>query len=94
MERGVQLDYREVAELLKRRHGKTCLNYTITAPQSVPPKFASLLPKARFAPVIPGWEDIAQTTSNAIQKIYLGQGEIEPTLKEAAAKVNATLSKN
>jgi multiple sugar transport system substrate-binding protein len=56
--------------------------------------FASLLPKARFAPVIPGWEDIAQTTSNAIQKIYLGQGEIEPTLKEAAAKVNATLSKN
>ena len=37
--------------------------------------FASLLPKARFAPVIPGWEDIAQTTSNAVQKIYLGQGE-------------------
>ena len=56
--------------------------------------FTSLLPKARFAPVIPGWEDIAQTTSNAIQQIYLGQGEIEPTLKEAAAKVNATLSKN
>ena len=55
--------------------------------------FASLLPKARFAPVIPGWEDIAQTTSNAIQKIYLGQGEIEPTLKEAATKVNETLSK-
>ena len=56
--------------------------------------FASLLPKARFAPVIPGWEDIAQTTSNAVQKIYLGQGDIEATLKEAAAKVNATLGKN
>jgi multiple sugar transport system substrate-binding protein len=55
--------------------------------------FASLLPKARFAPVIPGWEDIAQTTSNAVQKIYLGQGDIEATLKEAAAKVNATLAK-
>jgi multiple sugar transport system substrate-binding protein len=55
--------------------------------------FASLLPKARFAPVIPGWEDIAQTASNAIQKIYLGQGEIEPTLKEAAAKINETLAK-
>lgn len=53
--------------------------------------FTSLLPNARFAPVIPGWEDIAQTTSNAIQKIYLGQGEIEPTLKEAAAKINETL---
>ncbi|WP_158817847.1 sugar ABC transporter substrate-binding protein [Methylocapsa sp. S129] len=56
--------------------------------------FASVLPKARFAPVIPGWEDIAQTSSNAIQKIYLGQGEIEPLLKDAAAKINETLSKN
>ncbi|HLH50635.1 MAG TPA: sugar ABC transporter substrate-binding protein [Roseiarcus sp.] len=55
--------------------------------------FASLLPKARFAPVIPGWEDIAQTTTNALQKIYLGQGQIEPTLKEAATKINETLSK-
>ncbi len=55
--------------------------------------FASLLPKARFAPVIPGWEDIAQTTTNALQKIYLGQGQIEPTLKEAAAKIDETLSK-
>jgi multiple sugar transport system substrate-binding protein len=56
--------------------------------------FASLLPKARFAPVIAGWEDIAQTTSNAIQKIYLGQGAVEPTLKEAESKINETLSKN
>jgi multiple sugar transport system substrate-binding protein len=54
--------------------------------------FTSLLPKAHFAPVIPGWEDIAQTTSNAIQKIYLGQGAIEPTLKEAADKVNTVLT--
>jgi multiple sugar transport system substrate-binding protein len=56
--------------------------------------FASLLPKAHFAPVIPGWEDIAQTTVNAVQTIYLGKGEIEPTLKDAAAKVDATLAKN
>ena len=56
--------------------------------------FTSLLPDAKFAPVIPGWEDIAQTTSNAVQKIYLGQGEIEPTLKAAAAKINATLAGN
>ena len=56
--------------------------------------FASLLPKAHFAPVIPGWEDIAQTSVNAIQTIYLGKGEIEPTLKDAAAKVNATLAKD
>ena len=51
------------------------------------------MPKARFAPVITGWEEIAQTTSNALQKIYLGQGEIEPTLKDAAAKANEILAK-
>ena len=55
--------------------------------------FASLLPKARFAPVIPGWEEIAQITSNAIQKIYLGQGEIEATLKDTATQANAILAK-
>lgn len=54
--------------------------------------FASLLPKARFAPVIAGWEDIAQTTSNAVQKIYLG-GDIKTNLTDAAAKINQTLSK-
>ncbi|MDQ0396391.1 ABC transporter substrate-binding protein [Labrys monachus] len=55
--------------------------------------FASLLPKARFAPVIPGWEEIAQITSNAVQKIYLGQGDIEGTLKATAAQANDILSK-
>ncbi len=42
--------------------------------------FTALLPDARFAPVIPGWEEIAAVTSNALQKIYLGEGEIKPTL--------------
>ena len=55
--------------------------------------FTALLPDARFAPVIPGWEEIAQITSDAMQKIYLGQGEPEATLKEAAAKANAVLGK-
>jgi multiple sugar transport system substrate-binding protein len=55
--------------------------------------FASLLPNARFAPVIPGWEEIADLTSSAVQKIYLGQGEIEPTLKDAAARANEILKK-
>ena len=50
--------------------------------------FASLLPSARFAPVIPGWEQIADTSVSALQKIYLGQGEIEPTLKAAAEHAN------
>ncbi len=56
--------------------------------------FASLLPNAHFAPVIPGWEDIAQTTVNAVQTIYLGKAPIDATLKDAAAKIDATLAKN
>ena len=55
--------------------------------------FASLLPNARFAPVIAGWEEIAEKTSNALQSIYLGQGEPEATLKAAAAEANAVLGK-
>lgn len=56
--------------------------------------FAGLLPDARFAPVIPGWEEIAAVTSNALQKIYLGEGEIKPTLDAAAAEINGILEKN
>jgi multiple sugar transport system substrate-binding protein len=55
--------------------------------------FTALLPDARFAPVIAGWEEIAQITSDALQRIYLGQGEVEATLQEAAAKANAVLKK-
>ena len=55
--------------------------------------FTALLPDARFAPVIPGWEEIAKITSDAMQKIYLGEGEAEATLKDAAAKANAVLGK-
>lgn len=54
--------------------------------------FTSLLPDARFAPVIPGWEEIADITSNALQSIYLGQTEVEPALQDAAAKADAILA--
>ncbi|ALN74301.1 sugar ABC transporter substrate-binding protein [Aureimonas sp. AU20] len=53
--------------------------------------FTSLLPDARFAPVIPGWEEIADLTSNALQSIYLGKEEVEPALKAAAEKADAIL---
>jgi len=55
--------------------------------------FTALLPDARFAPVIPGWEEIAQITSDAMQKIYLGSAEPEAALKEAAAKADAVIKK-
>jgi multiple sugar transport system substrate-binding protein len=56
--------------------------------------FTDLLPDARFAPVIPGWEEIAAVTSNALQKIYLGEGEIKPTLDAAAAEIDDIIAKN
>ena len=55
--------------------------------------FTSLLPGARFAPVIAGWEEVATVTSNALQTIYLGRAEIEPTLRDAAAKADEILAK-
>ncbi len=55
--------------------------------------FTSLLPGARFAPVIAGWEEVATVTSNALQTIYLGRAEIEPTLRDAATKANEILAK-
>ena len=55
--------------------------------------FTALLPDARFAPVIPGWEEIAQITSDAMQKIYLGSAEPEAALKDAAAKADGVLKK-
>ena len=45
--------------------------------------FTALLPEARFAPVIPGWEEIAKITSDAMQKIYLGEGDTAATLTDA-----------
>lgn len=54
-------------------------------------EFTALLPDVRFAPVIPGWEEVAQITSDALQKIYLGQGEPEAILKEAAASADRIL---
>jgi multiple sugar transport system substrate-binding protein len=56
-------------------------------------EFTALLPDARFAPVIPGWEEVAQITSDAIQKIYLGEGDPEAILKEAAGKADAIVKK-
>lgn len=54
-------------------------------------EFTALLPQARFAPVIAGWEEIASITSDALQTIYLGDADIESTLNEAAAEINVVL---
>ena len=54
--------------------------------------FAELLPDARFAPVIAGWEEIASVTSNALQRIYLGEGEIKAELDAAAAEIDGIIA--
>ena len=55
--------------------------------------FAAVLPDARFAPVIAGWEEIADTTSAALQKIYLGEASPEEALTAAAADADRLLGK-
>jgi len=57
-------------------------------------QFAALLPEARFAPVIAGWEEIAERTSTALQTIYLGDADVQATLDAAAADINAILGVN
>jgi multiple sugar transport system substrate-binding protein len=54
--------------------------------------FVELLPLARFTPPIAGWEIVAQRTTEALQKIYLG-AEIEATLKAVAEEINRILLK-
>lgn len=56
-------------------------------------EFAALLPDARFAPVIPGWEEVASVTSDALQTIYLGDAEVEAALNSAAAEIDGILGK-
>jgi multiple sugar transport system substrate-binding protein len=53
--------------------------------------FVELLPNAQFAPTIAGWEDIADTTVNALQKVYNGEAEPKAALEEAAGEVNEVL---
>lgn len=54
--------------------------------------FVELLPVARFMPLIAGWEILAQRTTDALQKVYLGS-EADATLKAAAEEINRILLK-
>ena len=52
-----------------------------------------MLPYAKFAPIIPNWEEMADATTRALQQIYLGQAAPEPALGEAAARVDELLKR-
>lgn len=53
--------------------------------------FTALLPDARFAPVIPGWEEIALITTEALQRVYLGEETPADALTAAAAEIDGIL---
>ena len=53
--------------------------------------FTQVLPNARFAPVIPGWEEIAEKTGSALQSIYLGKGDPKTVLANTAKEIDAIL---
>jgi multiple sugar transport system substrate-binding protein len=53
--------------------------------------FTSMLPNAKFAPTISNWEEMADTTTRALQQIYLGEAPPEQALGDAAARINELL---
>ena len=55
--------------------------------------FVGLLPDARFAPTVTGWEDTAKAVTDALQSVYLGTATPEAALKTAAAKADQSLGK-
>ena len=55
--------------------------------------FIALLPSAKFAPTITGWEDTAKAVSDAMQSIYLGKAQPAAALNAAAEKANESLGK-
>lgn len=66
------------------------------APQFADPDtkaFVNLLPNARFAPTVTGWEDTAKAVSDAMQAVYLGKAKPEAALKQAAEDANKALGK-
>ncbi len=53
--------------------------------------FVQLLPDAKFAPIIPNWEKIAQRTTTMLQNVYLGQEQPQPALDAAAKDIDQIL---
>ena len=53
--------------------------------------FTEMLPYAHFAPPIPNWEQMADATIRALQKVYTGEAKPEAALKEAASSIDSIL---
>ncbi len=55
--------------------------------------FIESLPNARFAPIVGGWEEIADATIRGLQRVYNNEAEPKAALDEAAAEINTILGK-
>ncbi len=55
--------------------------------------FTALLPVAKFAPLLTGWEEAAAAVSRNLQQMYLGQSTPEQAMKTAAQQVNDAIGK-
>jgi multiple sugar transport system substrate-binding protein len=53
--------------------------------------FTAMLPFAHFAPPIPNWEQAADATIRALQKVYTKQATADAALKEAASSIDSIL---
>ena len=53
--------------------------------------FVKLLPDAKFAPIIPNWEKIAQRTTTMLQNVYLGKEQPQAALDAAASDIDQIL---
>lgn len=54
--------------------------------------FADMLPIARFAPLVPQWEQVVAATTSALQQIYLGQQDAETALGAAATQIDGLIA--
>ncbi len=53
--------------------------------------FARTLAQARFEPLVPEWEEIADIATNALRRIYLGDADPGEALARAAAEIESFL---
>ena len=51
----------------------------------------ALVPQARFAPTVTGWEDTAKAVTSGMQAVYLGKAKPADALNQAAADANKSL---
>lgn len=55
--------------------------------------FVDMLPNAKFAPLVEGWEGVAEAVTNNVQAVYLGKAKPEDALKAAEVEANKALGK-